>query len=81
MSNSVKVQSRGRITLPAQLRLTLGVQAGDEVEFVEMSPGHFEVKTTSDKSALLRKSTRSNRTSVPVRGSDDVGTPQLDLPL
>ena len=55
------VQTRGRITLPTQLRLTLDVQPGDEVEFVETSPGHYEVKTTP-KAALLRKTTRSSRT-------------------
>jgi len=81
MPNSVKVQTRGRVTLPAQLRLALDVRPGDEVEFVETSPGHFEVKTTSVKPALLRKTTPTNRTSVSVRSPHNAGTPQLDLPL
>ena len=81
MANAVKVQTRGRVTLPTQLRLALDVQPGDEVEFVETSPGHFEVKAASDTPALLRKGDHRDRTSVSVRGSDPGGKPQLELPL
>ena len=34
--------SKGQITIPADVRRTLGVQAGDRVEFVEIQPGRFE---------------------------------------
>ena len=80
MPNSVKVQTRGRVTLPSQLRVALDVQPGDELAFEETSPGHFEVKTISAKAALLRKTTPSNRTSASVRILD-AKEPQLDLPL
>ena len=36
------LDSQGRITLPAELRETLGVGAGDRVEFIEIAPGRYE---------------------------------------
>lgn len=35
------VTSKGQITIPAQVRQTLQVSAGDRVEFVELEPGQF----------------------------------------
>jgi AbrB family looped-hinge helix DNA binding protein len=35
--------SKGQITIPADVRRTLGVQTGDRVEFVEVQPGRFEL--------------------------------------
>lgn len=35
--------SKGQITIPAAVRASLGVEAGDRVEFVEISAGHFEL--------------------------------------
>jgi len=37
------VTSKGQITIPANVRQALQVQAGDRVEFVEVDPGRFEV--------------------------------------
>ena len=34
--------SKGQITIPVAVREALGVEAGDRVEFVEVSPGRFE---------------------------------------
>jgi len=34
--------SKGQITIPAEVRQALGVDAGDRVEFVEVAPGRFE---------------------------------------
>ena len=36
------ITSKGQITIPANVRLALKVQAGDRVEFVETDPGRFE---------------------------------------
>jgi len=63
MASAVKVETRGRVTLPTQLRLALDVQPGDEVEFVESSPSHFEVKATWRKPAFLRNDDHRYRTS------------------
>lgn len=37
------VTSKGQITIPANVRQALQVEAGDRVEFVEVDPGRFEV--------------------------------------
>ena len=36
------VTSKGQITIPANVRRALQVEAGDRVEFVEVDPGRFE---------------------------------------
>ena len=41
------LDSKGRITLPAELRAALGVGAGDRVEFVELAPGRYEFVATT----------------------------------
>ena len=35
--------TKGQITIPAEVRRKLNVEAGDRVEFVEIEPGRFEV--------------------------------------
>ena len=35
--------SKGQITIPAEVRRVLNVQAGDRVEFIQVEPGRFEV--------------------------------------
>ena len=35
--------SKGQITIPADVRRTLGVQAGDRVEFVQVDTGRYEL--------------------------------------
>jgi AbrB family looped-hinge helix DNA binding protein len=35
--------SKGQITIPAEVRLALHVDAGDRVEFVQIEPGRFEL--------------------------------------
>jgi AbrB family looped-hinge helix DNA binding protein len=35
--------SKGQITIPADVRRSLNVQAGDRVEFVQVEPGRFEI--------------------------------------
>lgn len=37
------VTSKGQITIPADVRRSLNVEAGDRIEFVEVEPGRFEV--------------------------------------
>jgi len=37
------VTSKGQITIPAQVRLQLGVDAGDRVEFIEIGGGQFAI--------------------------------------
>ena len=35
--------TKGQITIPADVRRTLGVQAGDRVEFVQVDAGRYEI--------------------------------------
>jgi AbrB family looped-hinge helix DNA binding protein len=37
------ITSKGQITIPAIVRSTLGVAAGDRVEFVQVEHGRFEL--------------------------------------
>jgi AbrB family looped-hinge helix DNA binding protein len=41
--STATVTSKGQITIPADVRQALQVEAGDRVEFVEVEPGRFEV--------------------------------------
>ncbi|MDD0998002.1 AbrB/MazE/SpoVT family DNA-binding domain-containing protein [Pseudomonas sp. TNT2022 ID1044] len=38
---SATVNSKGQITIPVQVRAALGLQPGDEVEFVNLENGQF----------------------------------------
>jgi antitoxin PrlF len=45
--------SKGQITIPAEVRSALGVDAGDRVEFVEVAPGRYEfIAATRSVTAL-----------------------------
>ena len=47
------VTSKGQITIPAPVRASLKVGAGDKLEFVEVSAGRYEViAVTRDVSSL-----------------------------
>ena len=35
--------SKGRITIPAEVRRDLKVDAGDRVEFIQIAPGRYEL--------------------------------------
>lgn len=37
------VTSKGQVTIPAQVRASLGLDAGDRIEFVELENGQFAI--------------------------------------
>lgn len=41
--STATLTSKGQITIPADVRRTLNVQAGDRVEFVQIGPGRYEL--------------------------------------
>lgn len=49
---SVKLQSRGRLTLPSDVRKAVGVKPGDQVEFHKTETGRLEVRAARRASAL-----------------------------
>lgn len=77
IEQAVKVQTRGRITLPKDVRASLDADAGDEVVLREIAPGRFELKVRT-RTAAIEKGTGPSRLNVRVRPKR---TDQLDLPL
>lgn len=75
MDQTVKVQTRGRITLPQEVRDALHAETGDEVILRKTAPGRFELKVRR-RTAALEKA-RPSRLAVAVPSN----TEQLDLPL
>jgi AbrB family looped-hinge helix DNA binding protein len=46
--------SKGQITIPAAVRSALGVEAGDQVEFVQVEPGRFELVAATQSVTALK---------------------------
>jgi AbrB family looped-hinge helix DNA binding protein len=42
--NRVRISKSGQVTLPAHIRIKLGVELGQQVEFVEVQDGRFVVQ-------------------------------------
>lgn len=41
--STATLTSKGQVTIPADVRRSLNVDAGDRIEFVQIEPGRFEV--------------------------------------
>jgi AbrB family looped-hinge helix DNA binding protein len=41
------VNSKGQITIPVQVRASLGLRPGDEIEFVDLENGQFAIVAVS----------------------------------
>jgi antitoxin PrlF len=59
------VTSKGQITIPAQVRTALGVDAGDRIEFVELEKGQFAI-VAATRSVQELKGLFRGRRSKPV---------------
>jgi AbrB family looped-hinge helix DNA binding protein len=55
--------SKGQITIPLVVRESLGVETGDRVEFVEVSPGRYELiaatRSVMDLQGMFGSTTKS----------------------
>ena len=52
---SAMVTFNGRITLPTQVRIQLGLKTGDSVDFVEVEKGRFAIVHGSDSTLHLER--------------------------
>lgn len=61
--STATVTSKGQITIPIDVRERLGIEAGDRVEFIEMSDGEFllrpAVEDVRSLKGLLKKPKKS----------------------
>jgi AbrB family looped-hinge helix DNA binding protein len=53
MSETAKITSKNQITLPAKVRKSLGVRAGDKIDFIRNAAGHFEFRARTEVLADL----------------------------
>ena len=51
---SAKVTSKGQITIPAAVRLALGLDEGSRVEFVETGSGQFAIVAATEEVQSLK---------------------------
>lgn len=58
--------SKGQITIPAEVRQALGVDAGDRVEFVEVAPGRYEFSAATRSVTALKGMFGKSRKTVSI---------------
>ena len=52
--STAKVTSKGQITIPADVRTTLGIETGDRVTFVHMGGQRFEIVAATGSVKALK---------------------------
>lgn len=60
------ITRNNQITIPAIVRRTLGVEAGDRVEFVQVEPGRFELVTATKSVTALKGLVRKPATLITI---------------
>jgi antitoxin PrlF len=48
------ITSKGQVTIPAQVRIDMGLTAGDRVDFIRMEDGHYAVVPASHSIRSLK---------------------------
>jgi antitoxin PrlF len=48
------VTSKGQITIPAKVRLSLGLGAGDKIDFIEVEKGQFAIRPRTGSIRALK---------------------------
>ncbi len=66
------VTSKGQITIPAQVRAVLGLEAGSRVEFVEIERGQFLMVAATDEVQSLKGMLRKPRSPVTIEQMNEV---------
>lgn len=73
--SQAKIQTRGRITIPAEVRAALGLEPGDELRLVQVRPGRYELRT--DARPALLSARKADRLEIRPRPRGQ----QLKLPI
>ena len=69
--STATVTSKGQITIPAIVRNTLGVEAGDRVEFIEVEPGRFELVAATQSVTALKGLVRKPASPVTIAAMNE----------
>ena len=72
----VTVTSKGRITIPAEVRATLALKPGDRVEFVEFEAGQFAIRAAVNSVKCLRGVIRKPENAVSIENMNAAITAQ-----
>ncbi|HSH48443.1 MAG TPA: AbrB/MazE/SpoVT family DNA-binding domain-containing protein [Halomonas sp.] len=68
--------SKGQVTIPAQVRASLGVGAGDRIEFVEVEKGKFTILAVNRPVQELKGMIRKPKRPVSIEEMNDAITRQ-----
>lgn len=58
---SATMTSKGQVTIPAAIRNTLKVGPGDQIQFLEVAPGRFEMLVACNDVKSLKGMVKSRR--------------------
>lgn len=68
------VNAKGQITIPVQVRATLGLQPGDEIEFIDLRNGQFAIVAATCSVARLKGLIRKPKVIVSIDDMNAVFT-------
>ena len=69
--STATITSKGQITIPAIVRSTLGVEAGDRVEFIQVEPGRFELVAATQPVTALKGLVRKPASPVTIAAMNE----------
>lgn len=72
--STATITSKGQITIPAIVRNSLGVEAGDRVEFIEVEPGRFELVAATQPVTALKGLVRKPAAPVTIAAMNEAIT-------
>lgn len=71
MQKTAKITSKGQLTLPAKVRMVLGVKQGDEVVFKQTGANEFQVSAAEPKRTLAGMLKSPRRKPVTIEEMDE----------
>jgi antitoxin PrlF len=66
------VTSKGQITIPVSVRVSLGLDAGTRIEFVEIEKGKFAIVAATESVGALKGMLRKPRKPVSIEQMNNV---------